>query len=90
MKLFGGVLFKRWLDWQWRIVRFVGLVVSPLAIAFVTVVRLVRADPESGQTQGEMIGMGAIMIGIGFVIVAGTWWIKAVLELLIDKTERGK
>ena len=82
--------FRRQLEWQWRFTRIFGLVLWPIGIAIVTAIMVIRGDPGSSQTTGEMIGMGAIMIGGGFLIVAGTWWLKAVFEMLIAITDRKK
>ncbi len=88
--IFGGDSFRRWMEWQWPFVRIGGLVVAPLAMTFMTVVRLVRASADSGQTAGEIIGLGAMMIAGGFLVVAMTWWLKAVFEIVADVRDRRK
>lgn len=76
--------FRRRLEWQWRLTRIGGLLVWPVAILIVTAFRATRAGPAIAETITE----GAIMIGGGFLLVAGAWCVNTLLEGLIDLTER--
>ncbi len=78
--------FPRQIAWQWRATRVGGLLIWPAIILVITAFRATKADANLGET----LVQGVFMIGGGFLVVAGAWCIKSVLEGLVDLTERDK
>lgn len=76
--------FESQIEWQWRITRIATLVIWPVVILVVTAFRAAKAGPAAGET----IAQGAIMIGGGFLVFAGAWFVKTVVEALFDFTGR--